>query len=131
MKIRNGFVSNSSSSSFLIYGTPIETEKVKEALLEDWKTLGESVNLSGDFTKEDVEDAVDDYSLWDFEEQLNKKFPGLNIHGADDFMYLGLSWDDVRDDETGLEFKTRIEEAVAKIDPKAKCGTHSEAWYDG
>ena len=30
MKLRNGFVSNSSSSSFLIYGTSVDRDKVEE-----------------------------------------------------------------------------------------------------
>jgi len=34
MKIRNGFVSNSSSSSFCIYGAAIEKDKIDEAAAE-------------------------------------------------------------------------------------------------
>ena len=32
MKVRNGFVSNSSTSSFLIYGVEIGEDELKEAL---------------------------------------------------------------------------------------------------
>jgi hypothetical protein len=47
-------------------------------------------------------------------------------------IYLGLSWDEVKDDETGLQFKNKIEFEIEKlIGKKVKCATHSEAWYDG
>jgi hypothetical protein len=98
MKIRNGFVSNSSSSSFLIYGAAI--------------------------TQDDAET---------FEKKAVKA--GLEFkYGPDgyDNNYIGLSWDSIKDNETGKEFKERIEKAVEKVmGEKTDCGTHSEAWYNG
>ena len=49
MKIRRGFVSNSSSCSFCIYGVSIEPQKLCEKLVENGIEL----------TKEDKEDIYD------------------------------------------------------------------------
>ena len=99
MKIRNGFVSNSSSSSFLIYGA--------------------SVDETGD----EAEDL-----------QVKARAAGLDFeYGPDgEGNCIGLSWDAVKDDETGKEFKTRIQKSVNEVfGKKTKCGTHSAAWYNG
>jgi len=37
MKIRNGFVSNSSSSSFVIFGCVLPSSKLEEFELEEWE----------------------------------------------------------------------------------------------
>ncbi len=94
MKVRHGFVSNSSTTSFLIYGAQIPTDKEEEA-----KLLGLST-YSGDC-----------YS--------------------DDEFFAGLSWDCVGDDETGKQFKERVEALIKQIDAEAKCGTIDRAYRDG
>lgn len=94
MKIRNGFVSNSSTSSFCIYG----------AVIKD------------DISEEAVESA------------------GLEIHHYfdEDTQYIGRSWKNIKDDETGLVFKKSVEEKIAKLfGNNIKCQTYEEAWYDG
>jgi len=97
MKIRQGFVSNSSSSSFLIYGTVVK----------------------------DCEDSeINDKLVSDLGLEVFDSPYGDN--------YIGISWDNIGGDETGNQFRKRIEEGVAKVLGKeAKCGTYSEAWYDG
>ena len=103
MKVRMGFVSNSSSSSFLIYGVRIEDKAY--AKLEDKK----------------LPDGI-----------------GLECPPEDDGGYIGASWDSIKDDETGKQFKDRVAAAIAEIFKqngvdmeKFECGTHQEAWYDG
>jgi len=103
MKVRNGFVSNSSSSSFLIYGTtiPIEGEY-------NWKI------------REDLEN------------QINEKGLKLEFHYVDyydGFIYIGMSWDCIEDDETGAEFKKRVEKECEKLlDKRVDCETFECAW---
>lgn len=107
MKIRNGFVSNSSSSSFCIYGVSLDS----------------GVNL--DFLPQ---------GKWG-----DPEIEGLEIHRCPDFsdfgVYIGRSWNTVKDDETGAMFKKDIEdklkEAFKDKMELPKCETHSEAWYDG
>ena len=101
MKIRNGFVSNSSSSSFLVYGSecPRSVEN-DEKCAELIKELG--IEYIYGYEDEGISDCI------------------------------GLSWDEVKDDETGKQFKERVEEAVKKIlGNNVKCWTLSAAWRDG
>lgn len=104
MKIRNGFVSNSSSSSFLIYG----------ALFED---------INED-TVENIEETVEKSNSFLEVERVPEEF---------DRIFVGLSWDKVRDDETGLEFKNKIENELNRLfpnEPNMKISTWHEAWRD-
>ena len=104
MKVRNGFVSNSSSSSFLMYGIVAE---------EDDLNIKDS---------EDLYDIAEDL----FENELTI-YANDNING----IYIGASWDSIKDDETGAEFKSRIE-SIFKYTLKkdVKCSTIEDSWYD-
>jgi len=93
MKIRHGFVSNSSSSSFLIYGVMIEecTEEMEEWCDKNHYTYARPY---------------------------------------DEEVYIGKSWDSIGDDETGKQFKEKVEVALRKLGLD-DFGTHEEAWRDG
>jgi len=103
MKIRNGFVSNSSSSSFLIFGKSFE-----------------DVSFLNNNNK--VQELIDeDYDVYEIMESVFPHKSDLEWHMMeyDDTIYVGQSWHKVKDDETGLQFKQRTVNDLNKF-----CGTN-------
>jgi hypothetical protein len=120
MKIRTGFVSNSSSSSFLMYGLSLDCVDPRElSSVED----AESLDSDGFDLYEELEGLCKgtEFGYWVW----------------DDYAWIGASWDEVGDDETGRQFKEKVEASLRKAlgdkyEKYAKTlGTHSEAWRDG
>jgi len=127
MKVRTGFVSNSSSSSFCILGYAFDTSeffdrlslsdekkaKILKEANEDHRLLDKK-DEEGDF--KDFEEAFEvldkNYELYELVEAL-----GLDaeIDSECDIIYVGSSFEDLGDDETGGEFKKRIAEEVGEI----------------
>lgn len=102
MKIRNGFVSNSSSSSFCIYGTKITKEQFDLTSKERIKELG-----------------------------LEEHYYSSSGYYDDD-VYIGISWKYISDNETGASFKLRITNALKKLyGDDIETRTIEMAWYDG
>lgn len=113
MKIRNGFVSNSSSSSFLIFGIYIDDISELTPLVSE-----------------------EDMNIYDIMENI---IPGNVLHWYiipwdEDDVYIGLDWDQVQDDETGAEFKTRVTDLINQYLGKSyqisDLSTHKAAWHD-
>jgi hypothetical protein len=119
MKTRFGFVSNSSTSSFLIYGVAIDPSNLKDL----WLTKEPDSK-----TDEDDEDDYDDDVYGLLEEKL--KNSGLEYHVPDgyDCVYIGASWSAVKDDETGAQFKARVEKMLSDIGITEEPDTLSEAY---
>jgi len=120
MKIRTGFVSNSSTSSFLIYGTVLDKEEILN--------LGKS-KIPEAAGKEEEENDYDD--VYGVLEELFKDTDLEHFIPYDDEVYVGTTWSAVGDNETGKEFKDRVEGQIAKVFGKElPCDSHSEAWHD-
>lgn len=115
MKQRLGFVSNSSSSSFLIYGYCIDDS-------EEIKQLAEKLGVEYCEGEE-----------WETLEEIAKKLDLEYVMGEEGYnQYLGKSWDSIKDNQTGAEFKKEIQDKINKaFDEKKECTTHQEAWRDG
>jgi len=125
MKIRNGFVSNSSSSSFLIFGKCFEgvSDFIKNGVVLE--------KLDDDFD----EDELYETGLYETMEQIIGWEDGIEFHineYDEDTIWVGNSWKNVGDNETGLEFKQKV---VDKINEKLgtsyeikDLSTYEEAW---
>jgi hypothetical protein len=138
MKIRMGFVSNSSSSSFCIYGVCLKDHNLQEILI--------SKGVKEEYLEEGSYDYLDDWSFKyrlkdkgmseeDIKKECEKKLlTGIEHHdpmGEGD-IYIGRAWCDIKDDETGKQFKERIEKELKDaLGEDIKVGTHEEAWRDG
>ena len=100
MKVRFGFISNSSSTSFTIYGIYIESDPYEKIS-----------NIAGKM--------------------------GLFTHGDQDGegVYIGRKWSNIRDNETGAEFKKYVKEKIALLALKVPINTtlitFEKGWYDG
>lgn len=99
MKIRQGFVSNSSSTAFCIFGTWLEpkTQEEREQIYEKAEELGLYV-------------------------RSDQGYYGL---------YIGLEYCDLKDDETGAEFKTRANELLNQVKEGLTGGYTCDGWFDG
>ena len=112
MKIRNGFVSNSSSSSFAIYGTMISIDQLFEALVKNKV-----------FTQEEVDACIEEQGEVEEIRYGNciTKLLGedFTVEGnfEDDISILsvGRKLDSIKDDETGKQFKENTKNILEKI----------------
>jgi len=134
MKIRNGFVSNSSSSSFCIYGIAINKSLITEQ--EEIKNL-----IKQNLSTEELED-FENFDFCDMEEFLEGPLNEFNLsgpYGPYDWntTYIGRSWQGIKGKETADEFKENVQTGIKEffekylpgIEPD-KCQTHQEAWHD-
>lgn len=113
MKIRTGFVSNSSSSSFMIYGIMIDHSKFTEMFKTYLKEGYDYVEPDDVITRETG-------LTW------------LHTPDGEDQWCIGRSWDDIKDDETGRQFKADVETKLSKLGLNTTTiGTKERAWYNG
>ncbi len=120
MKLRYGFVSNSSSSSFCIYGTCYTFDEILDKIRKVFNEEEiKKFNLDSEY--KDESEAVF---------YLGKKV-GLHVEidGECDECYIGRTWKSIKDDETGKEFKEDVENKIKQFDQEAKCETYDTEIY--
>jgi hypothetical protein len=117
MKTRGQFVSNSSSSSFLVYG-----------IYEDFDTLRELVGGShgDDQNEDDVYEQM--YGLL----RSHTEDTDLSYTVGEEEAWVGISYGDIKENETGKQFKQRVEAEMKKaFGKKVKCEKHEGIIYTG
>ena len=118
MKIRNGFVSNSSSSSFCIYGIYMDTDE-----------LIEKMTKVGSLSEQDLE-ALEDEGSWYIQELLYGKFDNLSVYESEGDCWVGRDFTTIGDDETGKQFKDSVKNNMeALLGEKVECEIHEEEIY--
>jgi hypothetical protein len=119
MKIRLGFVSNSSTSSFCIYGITLSKEEFLEKLAD--KSLR-------DLCEED----------YDLDKIFSLSHLDLIFHTMPEGEeYIGKDMSSIKDEETFGEFKNKIKESLKLLFNKdcqemieKECRIHEESWTD-
>lgn len=112
MKTREGLVSNSSTTSFIVYGARFDG-------------------------KSDTADEIEG-ALWKMERAPELK--DIDTHSGEEgySFYIGRDWERIPDDETPRSFKQRTEEDIKTLlgamgidTSNLKFGIYSESWYNG
>lgn len=146
MKIRSGFVSNSSSSSFVVYGSEIEFDPM------DWVNMFKKKDpkwydsLIREFKLEycideieDPEKLADDPDFEDFVysqiddqiyEQTNVLGNDYDYYNCDGTVIIGRRLRSIRDDETGAQFKESVLKTLSEHFGVKECFYYDEVKYD-
>ena len=109
MKMRNGFVSNSSSSSFVVYGATIEKDELLEALLKKFPDLEVERDEDGEIFLEET-DIYD--IIWDIPDA---EVQSLSLAEDDDLFMVGRPLTEIEENETLAQFKSRVHSTLDKI----------------
>jgi len=117
MKIRSGFVSNSSSSSFCVYGA--EISNYKEILFKK-SGIGEKYGIS-----------CEQCNLSEIGESI-KDLEASTCNSEGESLYVGRCYTTLKDDETGKQFRDDVKQKIKDlIGEEVKCSHIEIGWYNG
>lgn len=115
MKIRTDFVSNSSSSSFVIIGSSFDSNDLSSYIIKN--NIIDKINTEEDLDIKTCDELFNEFSLLDI----------LDIHNSDlndmttmfdydsELLYIGMSLNKMSEDETLKTFKTRVADELKNV----------------
>ena len=116
MKIRTDYVSNSSSSSFMVVG--------KVFTWDDLVDIAKRNKLTSKYheVKDGEEPDYEDWDSYDITYELEGKFPDLEFNRGIDSYYddycIGMGYDSMKPDETRKDFEERIAKQLTEMTGK-------------
>jgi hypothetical protein len=112
-----------------MYGIAIDTitEDMKNKIKESFGNNDEE--FDDDISFSDLSDFLDDKVCND--EELKQCYLSTYSSPYDDILYIGKSFSQMKDDQTLLEFKKEIINALEKLGLPTNIEYIEECWYDG
>jgi len=129
MKIRKGFVSNSSSCSFCLYGIDIDIKELYLGILNSLplKKRDEFIEHVGDIEEVDYYE-IDSYL------RKNDRIVSLESGYDDEYHVIGISTENIPEDMTLNDLKIYLKDTLNGYGLNIEMNDitwHEDCWYDG